>query len=693
MTEFWVRTHRRISWFYIQGMAILTPDRRPEANTSAHGRGGKDVIRAILVILLTTVIVAGQYTSPPSGNVIAAPWSPDWLEDGDDWPRMTDAAFGLTSGDQPIIRQLQFITSYNVKQYGATGDGLTDDAEAIQAVINACPAGGTVVFPDGVYRIASQIRRPGVDGSIHLVGMSEAAAIKPDINAFTDAVVIGSIGAGSYHSTVRNLTFFSTADNVCRDALVFTQVYFGAIVDVTAVCGHTGYAVKLNGSTGTRIERLHTGYSNAVSGYTRGANGIGLADATVQNNAVLIEDVFLNLHTGYGIYAESSLGANILHITGGAIQDCDIGYIYIKGHDHVQIDHLYFEHVTGDPNVRLEDCEYATIGPNFKMYGAGELLEMHDVDDLEITGSRLYSIDAHPLCERWSVRQTKFHGYPDGNDFTDVSGIDFPNYVRYSTRLFQPSSESPINLFYNASFETWWDHDTPVGWSGNAHTQCGVGLSDPNTKGVAHCTLVDHGGTYTATTLSHPYAPEIAERAAGQHLSVAMWMRCKPATWKNRPMFRVRVVTPNGNEDTYSTPVDVDNTWVWRHVTVPVDREAISVQVAAYGDQAWYMAGPTMTITDEAQVYSPAAPVWLDGAITWDPSPLADGMGETSAPITVTGAELQDFVLLAAPYDLQNLTATASVQSADRVVIRLQNGSGVDVDLRSGLWRVRVMKR
>lgn len=47
---------------------------------------------------------------------------------------------------------------FNVKKYGAKGDGLTDDTQAIQKAINAAAEkGGTVFFPKGVYNIAGPI--------------------------------------------------------------------------------------------------------------------------------------------------------------------------------------------------------------------------------------------------------------------------------------------------------------------------------------------------------------------------------------------------------------------------------------------------------------------------------------------------------------------------------------------------------
>lgn len=45
----------------------------------------------------------------------------------------------------------------NVLDYGATGDGSTDDYAAIQAAIDATPTGGQVVFPPGEYQISDQL--------------------------------------------------------------------------------------------------------------------------------------------------------------------------------------------------------------------------------------------------------------------------------------------------------------------------------------------------------------------------------------------------------------------------------------------------------------------------------------------------------------------------------------------------------
>ena len=63
------------------------------------------------------------------------------------------------------IDTLELSANYNVKAYGATGDGTTDDTAAIQAAIDACEAagGGEVYFPHGSYAQASVISCTGAD--------------------------------------------------------------------------------------------------------------------------------------------------------------------------------------------------------------------------------------------------------------------------------------------------------------------------------------------------------------------------------------------------------------------------------------------------------------------------------------------------------------------------------------------------
>lgn len=79
-------------------------------------------------------------------------------------------------------------------------------------------------------------------------------------------------------------------------------------------------------------------------------------------------------------------------------------------------------------------------------------------------------------------------------------------------------------------------------------------------------------------------------------------------------------------------------------------------------------------------------------SFTLDPSDLADGAGETKS-VTITGAQLGDFVIIAPPYDLQDLIVTAYVQASNTIELRIQNeNAGANVNLASGTWKAMVIR-
>lgn len=506
---------------------------------------------------------------------------------------------------------LAYATVYDVRLYGAKGNGTVDDTTAIQAAMDATPAGGTCYFPSGTYKFTSSLTRTAAQGSIHLRGAGEGTLLFPVIDGSTDAIVLGSTTAGSYQYSIEDMTIYSPSLSLCNNAIVFQRTYFAWLEDVTVICDHQGAALLCKGATGMTLNRFRVGYSSAASGYTRGVTGIRLEDSTVQFNGVKIHDSWVNLVSGNGLEMVSVIGSNNISWDGGGIQEVGSYYIYADNCDLVEFKNIYCEDSIGaEPNLYLKDCSSVTLGPNFKAYASDCEIEAYNVDNLDVLGnSWIRTFDVHPLCERWRFGEMTFTGTPDANGFSDVNDIRFAGPVMHGTVLYHPGRQSFENLFYNADFERWTDADTAAGWSSNLWSKSGDGCTDTTTYITDHCGKIT-STTFGAITLTLPDAADIAERLKGKTFSVGMWMRKAAGTWASNavcPQFRVGIVTPGGTKTTYAAAVTSDDTWEWRSLTLHCDSDATDIQIAVLGassDASFYVAAPTLTGTWEAQNYT-----------------------------------------------------------------------------------------
>ena len=181
----------------------------------------------------------------------------------------------------------------SVKDFGAVGDGLTDDTAAIQAAINAA-AGRTVFIPAGTYKITDTLSynvtktfgafSPGIklmgDGMVKTF-LNHQAPNKPLID-----IDSGSHG-GSYEASMGSLIA----------ELAIVQNSSPAIANTVGIRVLNGYQIKID----------HVYIKGMTSHGIELANGLYIDDGW---NMVSITQCWIDACLGWGIKADGTSGRN-----------------------------------------------------------------------------------------------------------------------------------------------------------------------------------------------------------------------------------------------------------------------------------------------------------------------------------------------------------------------------------------------
>jgi hypothetical protein len=171
---------------------------------------------------------------------------------------------------------------FNVVDYGAVGDGVTDNTAAIQAAMTAANS-GTLLFPDGVFNISGVLNVPiglkiqgtyrlGQDGNV--VGTKGGTKINQTGTGTTILATIGTVfgnATGNYGLTVGNATGMAVGS-----VITIAGAGFAGNTLYSKIAAITGITITLNSpwsipvtsavvtvQTGVNIFELHnTGYDN-----------------------------------------------------------------------------------------------------------------------------------------------------------------------------------------------------------------------------------------------------------------------------------------------------------------------------------------------------------------------------------------------------------------------------------------------
>jgi hypothetical protein len=268
----------------------------PAWNGDTYRAGSADAVYDKLESLAIAVL------DPDIVAIAAIAWAADdmlyWTAPGTPAALAGTTAYGrglLTEPNNAEFSLTRQSGIYNVRHYGATGDGVTDDTAAVQAAIDA--AGSTpVYFPIGTYLISSALVIDRNQARLIGAGWNHSRIVQS--NAAANALTVGAPGTPRSGTRIANLRISGGDWTVSVDGpnTWLDNVYLDAGVS-GAMYHHDGWLSSFRDS------------------YFYGSAGYGFYGAGAHNGIVFDNCTWAANRVGLRMVA----GAGIT-ITGGAVE-------------------------------------------------------------------------------------------------------------------------------------------------------------------------------------------------------------------------------------------------------------------------------------------------------------------------------------------------------------------------------------
>lgn len=286
-------------------------------------------------------------------------------------------AIGLMSDGSDWYKLFEQGEVFNVKDFGATGDGVTDDTAAIQAAIAAAPSAAhqipTIYFPNGWYYVSGEL---DVTKNLYFMGQGLGTHVyqsSTTLNLFhctcTGQVIFENMKLGSEATTAGKcliLLEYPASHAIIRNVFMTGGYYgiglYGALfVLIEHVCNTTSFyrAVAATNQCWIHSERS-TVSSNALTLshciLQGGTAGVELSDNNSEGSLAIIGGCIESFTTGPAVYISGyKLGISIsgLHNEGGADSKLEF-----SGCSNVLVSGCFVQSLTmtGCINVGIEGC-------------------------------------------------------------------------------------------------------------------------------------------------------------------------------------------------------------------------------------------------------------------------------------------------------------------------------------------------
>lgn len=241
---------------------------------------------------------------------------------------------------------------YNVKDYGATGDGTTNDTLAIQTAIDAAGS-GIVFFPQGTYIVTDELKVKSINS--RLCGAGHASTIKQTVDGknginvgLNNGVIIRDLRilTGGYSPTSGNGVHSDQAGDlliynvVCQDffngfyidtrtLVTQSQVY----IDSCNAYSNNGAGYNLNNGTDVVLTNCR-GLSNKIGAFVMDSSGVTMNNCLFNSNTEdgvffdgtandwnFINQTICDGNGKYGFHLKTSRGLQISNSWAGTNDD------------------------------------------------------------------------------------------------------------------------------------------------------------------------------------------------------------------------------------------------------------------------------------------------------------------------------------------------------------------------------------
>jgi hypothetical protein len=368
--------------------------------------------------------------------------------------------------------QLKLQETVSVKDFGALGDGVTDDTVSIQAALNS--GNKYIVFPEGTYIINTTLTLPTSD-IITLSGSVARNCILKTTSAIDIMDVAGSLGNSIQYVTIQNLTF--SGNNASAVGLRTRHTEFLKIFN----CIFIGD----NASTGIYMceNANEQDVKPTISNCNFGNTGFGIRGGDTRvADAIITDNFFLNNIVrcmSFGYLDGGSIARNKLFSDNGPSNGLD-GIILGRSIYVVLEDNAFFEmggvavRLTSPRRSRILNNQIVGTGDNangaaisITDYGSGIVTEDIIISGNHISatgGSGVFVYSAASLADNIKIQDNNFYSIGSGSVVYDAISLRNTSNFEVKNNIIDGNSATRYWLYLDAATETVIHNNT--------HTNC-----------------------------------------------------------------------------------------------------------------------------------------------------------------------------------------------------------------------------